>query len=232
MRVVRIENGSGGSSPGCISSADQSIVRPSSRGGVPVFKRPSSKAEIFQRARKSHCRRFADAAGGNLLFADMNQAAQKRAGRKHHGTGRNFAAISEFDAANATALDHEIIGLGFDHLEVWDGANRGLHRCRIKLAIGLGARAAHGWAFAAVQDPKLDAAQVGDSAHKAIQGVDFPDQMAFSEPANRRIAGHGANGRELMGNQGRLGTHTGSRSRGFTAGMAAANHHDVESVEH
>ena len=40
---VRAEKGSGGSSPGCISNAPQSIVRPSSRGGVPVLRRPSGK---------------------------------------------------------------------------------------------------------------------------------------------------------------------------------------------
>ena len=43
MRSVSIENGSGGSSPGCISSAAQSMVVPSSRGGVPVLSRPSAK---------------------------------------------------------------------------------------------------------------------------------------------------------------------------------------------
>src|SRR5262245_61077423 len=42
MRSVSIENGSGGSSPGCISTAVQSMVRPSSRGGVPVLSRPSA----------------------------------------------------------------------------------------------------------------------------------------------------------------------------------------------
>jgi hypothetical protein len=162
----------------------------------------------------------------------MNQAAQKRAGCKHHGASRNLATISEFDTANTTALDREIIGFRFDHLEIWSSANRGLHRCRIKLAVGLGAWAADGWAFATVQNPKLNAAQVSDSAHKAIQSVDFTHQMSFSEPANRWIAGHGTNGGELVGNEGRLGAHTGGRSRGFTAGMAAANHHDIESVEH
>ena len=40
---VNIENGSGGSSPACISSAFQSIVLPSKRGGVPVLRRPSVK---------------------------------------------------------------------------------------------------------------------------------------------------------------------------------------------
>src|SRR5213592_2409587 len=42
MRSVRVENGSGGSSPGCISTAAQSIVLPSSRGGVPVLSLPSA----------------------------------------------------------------------------------------------------------------------------------------------------------------------------------------------
>jgi len=43
IRSVMTENGSGGSSPGCISTADQSMVVPSSRGGVPVFNRPRVK---------------------------------------------------------------------------------------------------------------------------------------------------------------------------------------------
>ena len=117
MRVVSIENGSGGSSPGCISSADQSMVRPSSRGGVPVFKRPSAKPAFFQRARKSDRRRFADAAGGNLFFADMDEAAQKRAGGENHGAAGDLAAVGEFDAANAAVVDDEIVGFGFDHLK-------------------------------------------------------------------------------------------------------------------
>ena len=39
---VSAENGSGGSSPGCMSRPAQSMVRPSSRGGVPVLSRPSA----------------------------------------------------------------------------------------------------------------------------------------------------------------------------------------------
>ncbi len=39
-----------GSSPGCTASAVKSIVRPSSRGGVPVFKRPAGSASSRRRA--------------------------------------------------------------------------------------------------------------------------------------------------------------------------------------
>ena len=118
MRVVSIENGSGGSSPGCISSAAQSIVRPSSRGGVPVFKRPSAKPARSSVSERPIARRLADAAGRNFLFADMDEAAQKRAGGQNHRAGWIFAAIGEVDAANTTIFDGQIVGLGLDHVRL------------------------------------------------------------------------------------------------------------------
>ena len=45
IRPVRNENGTGGSSPGWTPSPRQSIVVPSSRGGVPVLRRPSEKPQ-------------------------------------------------------------------------------------------------------------------------------------------------------------------------------------------
>ena len=117
------------------------MVRPSKRGGVPVFKRPSVKpnfSSVFERPKR---RRFADAAGWNLFFADMDEAAQKSAGGKNHSAAGNLAAIGEFHAANTAVLDHQVIGFGFDDVEIRNGRNRGLHGRRIELAIGLGARA-------------------------------------------------------------------------------------------
>jgi len=102
----------------------------------------------------------------------------------------------------------------------------------IEFPVGLGPRAAHSWAFSTIEDTELDAAQIGDSGHKAVQSVDFPDQMAFSKPANSGIARHSADSAEPVGYEGRLRTHTGRRRRGFTAGVAAANHNDVESMCH
>lgn len=43
IRCVRKEKGTGGWSPGCTSSEAQSMLPPSSRGGVPVLRRPSWK---------------------------------------------------------------------------------------------------------------------------------------------------------------------------------------------
>ena len=78
---------------------DRAAVEPRRRAGLQPAER---KADIFQRARQSERRRFADAAGGNLFFADMDQAAQKRSGGEHHGAGANLPAVGKFDAAHAS----------------------------------------------------------------------------------------------------------------------------------
>ena len=56
--------------------------------------------------------------------------------------------------------------------------------------------------------------------------------MAFSKPADSGITRHSADSAKLVGYEGCLRTHTGGRGRGFTAGVAAANHNDVESMCH
>jgi len=103
---------------------------------------------------------------------------------------------------------------------------------RIELAVRLGSRPPHRRTLPAVENPELDAADVSDTAHQAVERIDFPDQMALPEPANRRIARHGADRCESMRDQCRLRAHTRRRGRGFTAGVAAANHNDVESMCH
>ena len=92
-------------------------MRPSSRGGVPVFKRPSVKPSAFKRARKPHGRGFADAAGRHLFFADVNEAAQKSAGGQNHRAAE-ISRPSAIDPANAAVGDEEIVGFAFEHLQI------------------------------------------------------------------------------------------------------------------
>ena len=73
------------------------------------------------------------------------------------------------------------------------------------------------------------------SAIRAIRpskATDFPDQVAFSKPANSRITRHSADSAKLLGYEGRFRAHTGGRGRAFTAGVAAANYNDVELMGH
>ena len=162
----------------------------------------------------------------------MNEAAQKRTGGQHHRAGGDRAAVGEAHAGDAAVLDDEIVGFGFDDGEIGHCAQLMLHRLSVELAVGLRARAAHRRTFAAVENAELDAAGVRHPTHQAVQGVDFAHQMAFAEPADGRIARHGADGRELVGHQRGFGAQARSRGRGFTAGMAAANHDNVETRIH
>ena len=85
------ENGGGGSSPCCTSSPAQSIVLPSSRGGVPVLSRPRAKPYAARVSARPMRGRLADPAGGDLFLADMDEPVQKRAGGQHHPAGRRSA---------------------------------------------------------------------------------------------------------------------------------------------
>ena len=127
-------------------------------------------------------------------------------------------------------LDDQVLDRGFDHVEVRRGADRRLHGLAVELAVGLGAGTLHRRAFAAVQHAELDAGQVGDLAHQAVEGVDLADQMTLAEPANGRIAGHLADGGEAVGDQRRARAHARRSGSSLAAGMAAADHDNVEGV--
>jgi hypothetical protein len=228
MRAVSIENGSGGSSPGCISTADQSIVAPSSRGGVPVLRRPSAKPSRSSVSRQSDGGGLADPAGRRLLFAHVNQPAQERAGRQDDGAAGDFAAVLQPDTGDPVGGNQQIVRLAFDHGQVRGLPDRPLHRFCVEFSVGLRARSAHRRPLAAVENAELDAALVYDPAHQAIERIDLAHQMTFAEPADRRVAGHRTDGREPVRDKRRARAHTRSRSRSLAAGVAAANHNDIE----
>jgi hypothetical protein len=162
----------------------------------------------------------------------MNEATQKSTGGEDHRAGRNVSAILKPNTGRTPRLDQKIVGFRLDYFQVWNGANRSLHCPRIELSVNLRARATHGGAFSAVKKAELDAAKIADSAHKAIESVDFANEMAFPKPANGGIAGHCTNGAESVRNKRRFGAHTGRCGSSLTAGMPATNHYDVESVRH
>ena len=230
MRSVSIENGSGGSSPGCISTAAQSIVRavePRRRAGLQPAER---KAEPLQRARQAERRRLADPAGRNLPFADMDQPAQERAGGQHRrrrsrirgrrpGVRRSTRAVGD----RADRPTSASITVRFAVV-----ADRRAASPRHK-ACGRPGRADRAPpALAAVEHAELDAAGVRHAAHQAVERIDLAHQMALAEPADRRIAGHRADGGEPMRDQRGARAHARGRRRGFAAGVAAADHDDVE----
>jgi hypothetical protein len=145
-------------------------------------------------------------------------------------SARSFQAIGQADATHRVAFHQKIVGLALDHFQTGRFADRGLNGGRVELPIGLGAGPMHRRTFAPVQDPKLNAAAIGGSTHQTIQGVDLTNQMTLAEPADGWIAGHRAHRGEPVGQQCRVCTHPRSCGRGFTAGVPATDHNDVERI--
>jgi hypothetical protein len=78
-------------------------------------------------------------------------------------------------------------------------AQQFLHSLAIELAVGLGARAAHGRAFAAIEHSELYTGAIRSSTHQTIEGVYLSNQLTLTQPTNGRITGHLANLPSIMG---------------------------------
>ena len=227
IAAVRAENGSGGSSPGWTSRPDQSIEAPSSRGGVPVLRRREDEARGVQAAREVDRRRVADAAGRGALVAEMNDAAQERAGGDDDGAAGKGASVGELDAGDRAALENEAARFALDDRQAGGLSDQALHRQAVELAVRLGARTLNGGALAAIEDPELNPGGVGGARHQPVEGVDFAHEVALAEAADRGVAGHHADGVALLRHQRGARAEARRRRRGFAAGVAAADHDDV-----
>ena len=190
------------------------MVRPSSRGGVPVLSRPSANPSASSVRESPIAGASPTRPAGVLLLADMDEAAQERAGREHHRAGAELAPVRELERrrrgrraiirSSASASMTVRLAVSPDRL---------LHRRGVEPPVGLGPRPAHRRSLAAVEHAELDAAAIGDAAHQPIERVDLAHQMALAQAADRRIAGHRADGGKPVRHQ---------RGRARPCGPAAA----------
>lgn len=97
------------------------------------------------------------------------------------------------------------------------------------MAIYLRPRTPSRRASGSIEDPELDPGPIGHPSHQAVEGVYFSDDLAFSQPANRGIAGHHAEIGYSLGDQSRPCAHSSGRSGGLATGMPSTKHNDVES---
>ena len=105
----------------------------------------------------------------------------------------------------------------------------GSNRALVELPVGLRAGRAHRRPLARIERSKLDAGAISRERHRTAERVDFLDQMAFADAADRRIAAHLAERLDVMREQQRAGAHARGRQCRFGAGVSAADHDHVES---
>lgn len=196
----------------------------------PRLQAPQRQTESIDPLGKTNRRTVANSSPRALPVPNMDDAAQKGACGQNHGPGRQFASIGKNDACNATLALKKIGCLPFDDLEPRLRAQSCLHRLTIELPVSLSPRPLYCGALTAVQKAKLDSRAVSGPAHDAIEGIDFPHEMAFPEPANRRIAGHDADPVPTQRDQSCPSAQTRGGMRRFGTGMATADHDDIKSA--
>ena len=158
----------------------------------------------------------------------MNFAVQESARCEHHGAAAKFDSHLRHRARHPVTLNHQVVhrlleqpqvGLVFQH-----AANGRL----VQNPVCLRPCGAHGRAFGVVQNAELDAAFVRGQRHRTAHRVNFLDQVALANTANRRVAAHLAQGFNVVAQQQGFAAHARRSQRRFGSGMAATDNDHVK----
>ncbi len=127
------------------------MVRPSIRGGVPVFNRPCGSASSFSRRASDH----------------HDRAGAEPDARLRHRADHALALPGRFD--------HQVIDRLLEQPQIRLVFEPGADGLLVEQTIGLRAGGAHCGAFGTVEDAELDAGFVGGGGHRTAKRVDLLD---------------------------------------------------------
>ena len=204
---------------------DRRLIEAGRRSGLQPGE---GEAGGFEALGERNGRRVPEPACGGAGLAEMNDSAQERAGGHDNRAAAEGAPVGEFDPGDSARVGKDAGGLPLDHCEVGGFGDERLHRAPIEASVGLGARALDCGTLAAIEDAELDAGLVSGASHQPVERVDLANEMSLAEPADRRIAGHFADGGEPLGHERGLGPAPGGGGGRFRSGVSPADHDDVE----
>ena len=208
-----------------LAKVDAATIQPRRRAG---FQPSLRQLQLLQPRRKGDGRRVARAAGAVVLQPHMNATVEKRTGRQHHRASPKAQANLRDSAHNAVAFHHQVVHRLLEQPQVGLVFQTVPYGRAVQHAVGLRARGTDSRALAAVENAELDAGLVGGGGHRATKSVDFLDQMALADAADRRVATHLPQRFDVVGQQQRAAAHAGSGQCRFGAGMAATHNDHVE----
>ena len=236
---------------GLLLERDQSMVRPSRRGGVPVLRRQPRRPRRLRaspsRTRAARrCVRRDIAASPQWMRPLRKVPVVMMVARREDG-----AAVAQLDAGDAGAagfrlrlaprrigrtvggllacchaasgLKNEVDDFGLLDEEIGLRLQHLAHLDAVLLLVALGAGRPDGGAAGGVEQAELDADGVGDFAHDAAEGVDFADEMALGDAADGGIAGHLRDEVEVEREEGGAQAHARGGDGGFAAGVSGAD---------
>ena len=173
-------------------------------------------------------RRLAVPACRNTLLAPMNDAVQEGAGRQDDSSGSNPLPCPGNDARDAVAVQDQPLRRAGHQRQVRRLGQLRLHGFPIQASVDLAAWSPNGGALGPVQQSELDARGVRQTAHDPVHGVDLTHEMPLAQAADSGVAGHFADGLQLLGQKQGSGPRARRGGGGFTAGVAAADDDDDE----
>ena len=132
------------------------------------------------------------------------------------------------DAYHALALNEHVVYRLLEDHEVRLVFEPPPDRLAIEHPVGLRAGGAYGGTFGCIQRAKLDAGLIGSERHGATKRVDFLDEVPLADATDRGVTGHLPECLDTMSEEQRAASHARCSKRCLRAGVAAADHDDIE----
>lgn len=146
-----------------------------------------------------------------MLQSYMQQAFHEGAGTDDHAACIN-GIVQGSDGARGLlfSIDKQLDDVSLEQPYAGSGFQHSFHARTVGGLVTLGARCADAGALGSVQHPELNGGGIRIQAHGAAQSIYFPDNMPLGKAADGRIAGHLADGVQVMGKNGYGTAHAGS----------------------
>ena len=173
-------------------------------------------------------RRIAGSAAGALLQPHMNAAAQKGADGQHYRVSAEVQAHVAPHASDPAVLDDQVHAFALEQAQLGLMLQRLADRPLVEHPVALGAGGAHCWPLAGIEGAELDAGAIRGAGHGTAEGIDFLGEVALADTADGRIAGHLAQGFDVLRQQQGAAAHARAGQRRFGAGVTAANDDDFK----
>ena len=191
------------------------------------FQTADPQWQLAQTGSQCDRRRIACPAARRARQADVHLSTEERARGENHARRLQAKPALGHDAANARALDDQVVDGLLKNLESRLLLHQLTDRVAVEHAVGLGTRGTDCRSLATVQDPELDSRTIRRPRHGAAEGIDFAHQVAFSDTTDGGIAGHLADGIEGVREQQRTTAHARCGKAGFGARVATADDDNV-----
>jgi hypothetical protein len=172
--------------------------------------------------------RLVGAARWALIAPYMDQAVEKRASGDDERSTAEDVTFLERQPADSAAFEEDSTCPPDDPVNIRLGVEGGPYPSTVLALVGLGPRRPDCRSAAAIQELELYACSVDCLTHQSAKRIDLPDQVTLRRAANRGIARHVRNGVSTESAQPDASPQSRRRPCGFHAGVAAADHDDIE----